>query len=122
MTATHRSNALMALMIAAGLGLLATPGLFGLPYPSPPALSSGVLGAVMTLVGIGLGYGSLEWWSRFALGVGTWTLVAPMLLGFYDGGVAFWAHMAAGLAGLIAGVGGHELMANNRGAPNESQH
>ena len=107
-------TALMVAMVAAGLGLLMTPAVFGVEYPSAAVLSSGVLGAVMVLVGIGVGYGSLEWWARFALGIATWTFVAPMVLGFYEGGAAFWAHMAAGFIGLVSGVAGHELMVTVR--------
>ena len=102
--------ALMVVMLAAGLALLATPVLFEGSYPPAAVISSGTLGAVTALVAIGIGYGSLEWWSRFALGIGTWTLVAPMLLGFYEGGAAFWAHMAAGFVALLSGVAGHELI------------
>ena len=108
---------LMLAMVAAGLGILATPVLTGLTYPSAAVLSSGIIGAVMMLVGIGLGYGSLEWWSRIAVGIATWTLVAPMLLGFYEGGAGFWAHMAAGLVSLVSGVAGHELMSGDVKAP-----
>lgn len=108
---------LMLTMVAAGLGLLATPVLAGLPYPSAIALSSGIIGAVMVLVGIGFGYGSLEWWSRFAVGIATWTLVAPMLLGFYENGAGFWAHIAAGLVSLLSGVAGHELMPGDARTP-----
>lgn len=106
---------LMAAMILAGLGLLAAPVLLGLAYPSAATISSGVAGAIMVLVGIGLGYGSLDWWSRFALGIGTWTLVAPMLLGFYEDGSAFWAHMVAGFITLLCGVAGHELIIRTTG-------
>ena len=102
-------TALMMAMLAAGLGLLVTPVLFEDFYPSAAMISSGTLGAVTALVAIGIGYGSLEWWSRFALGIGTWTLVAPMILGFYEGGAGFWGHFAAGLVSLLSGVVGHEL-------------
>lgn len=117
MFAWLNKTALMIAMVAAGLGLLSTPVVFGLSYPPAVVISSSVLGAVMMLVGIGLGYGSLDWWSRFAVGIATWTLIAPMLLGFYRGGAGFWAHMAAGLVGLASGVAGHELMARQAGAP-----
>ena len=117
MLSWHYRIALMALMLAAGLGLVAMPVLFESSYPSAAAISSGTLGAVTVLVAVGVGFGSLEWWSRFALGIGTWTLVAPMLLGFYEGGPGFWSHMAAGLVCLMSGVVGHELMGRSQNRP-----
>lgn len=113
MFAWSNKTILMLAMAATGLGLLATPVMTDLTYPSAAVLSSGVIGAVMVLVAVGLGYGSLEWWSRFAIGIATWTLVAPLLLGFYEAGAGFWAHMAAGLVSLLCGVAAHELMARD---------
>jgi hypothetical protein len=110
-------SALMLAMLAAGLGLLVTPVMFEDFYAPAAMISSGTLGAVTALVAIGIGYGSLVWWSRFALGVGTWTLVAPMLLGFYQGGAGFWAHIIAGLVSLLSGVAGHELIERAQRSP-----
>jgi hypothetical protein len=62
----------------------------------------------MILVGIGIGFGSAEWWSRFAMGLGTWSMVAPLVLGFYDDAPAFWTHVVAGLIALLIGIAGHE--------------
>ena len=99
-------------MAVAGFGLLTAPILIGPSY-APAELVSGVIGAVMILVAIGLGYGSVEWWSRFALGIGTWSMVAPLALGFYDQAPPFWAHLAAGFVALVIGVAGHELVAGD---------
>ena len=105
---------LMIGMVLAGFGLLAAPALFDQVYAPPIALASGVIGAVMILVGIGLGYGSLGWWSRFALGIGTWSMVAPLALGFYHDALAFWTHIVAGLVALLIGVAGNELVVRDR--------
>jgi hypothetical protein len=113
----NKTNLMLA-MIAGGFTLMVTPVVAGLSYPYAAVLSSAIIGAVMVLVGIGFGYGSVEWWSRFAVGIGTWTLVAPVLLGFYQAGPAFWAHMGGGLIGLVCGVAAHEMMSANVGAPN----
>lgn len=118
MFAWVNKSILMIGMIVAGLGLLIAPMLVGPAY-APAELSSGIIGAVMLLVGIGLRYGSAEWWSSFALGIGTWSMVAPIALGFYHEGPAFWSHVAAGLASLLIGVGGHELMMTDGGSPNQ---
>jgi hypothetical protein len=103
---------LMIGMAIAGLGLLTAPILIGPSY-APAELISGVIGAVMILVAVGLGYGSVEWWSRFALGIGTWSMVAPLALGFYYQAPPFWAHLAAGFVALVIGVAGHELVAGD---------
>lgn len=65
----------------------------------------------MILTAAGLGYGNLALWSAISLGGGAWTLIAPVAFGFYDGGEAFWTHMAAGFAWMLAGLAGHELLA-----------
>lgn len=104
---------LMLAMAIAGLGLMVTPALVDLASPSA-VLSSGIIGALMVVVGVGFGFGSIDWWSRFALGIGTWSMVAPVLLGFYAGGAGFWAHIGAGLVGLLCGVAGHELIGRQR--------
>ncbi len=102
---------LMIGMVLAGFGLLVAPALFDQVYASI-ALASGVIGAVMIIVGIGIGYGSAEWWSRFALGIGTWSMVAPLVLGFHHDAAAFWTHVVAGFVALFIGVAGHELTVN----------
>lgn len=106
--------------LAAGLGaagglMLMLPVLLGLDLGAPGADSSSIIAAVMILTAVGIGYGNLALWSAVALGGGAWTLIAPVALGFYDGGQAFWLHMAAGLAWMLAGLGGHELLV--RGSP-----
>jgi hypothetical protein len=106
-------------LIALGLGLagvavLLVPVLLGFGLPSIGAVSSNMIGVVMMLTAAGVAYGSLAFWSALALGAGAWSLVAPVLLGFYDGGTAFWTHMAAGLAWMSAGLVGHELLARER--------
>ena len=108
---------ILAIALAlSGVWLLVAPVLFAAAYDHSAELSGAVIGLVLLLTAVGLGYGSLDFWSRFALGVGTWTLVAPILFGFYDPGASFWSHMAAGFAALLIGVGGHELMARRHDA------
>ena len=101
---------LAAVLFLAGAGLLVAPTLLAVDYPAPADTSSAIIGIVMMLSAIGIGYGSLDFWSRLTLGVGAWSLVAPVPLGFYDGNAGFWSHMAAGFASLLVGVAGHELM------------
>lgn len=99
-----------ATLAAAGAVVLLVPVLLDLELPSIGAISSNVIGVVMMLTAAGIAYGSLALWSALALGGGAWTLVAPVALGFYDGGEAFWTHMAAGFAWMLAGLAGHELL------------
>ena len=102
---------LLAILLAlSGAWLLVAPVLFPAGYGPSAELSGTVIGVVLMLAAVGLGYGSLDFWSRFALGAGTWTLVAPILFGFHDPGASFWSHIAVGFAALLIGVGGHELM------------
>ena len=107
---------LMFGMVFAGFGLLAAPVLFDQVYAST-ALASGIIGAVMILVGIGIGYASVAWWSRFAMGIGTWSMVAPLALGFYDDAPALWTHIVAGLVALLVGVAGHERAVGGANIP-----
>jgi len=105
------NRAILAIPLAlSGAWLLVAPALFQVGYDPGAVLSGTVIGMVLILAAIGLGYGSLDFWSRFALGLGTWTLVAPILFGFYDGGPSFWSHVAAGFVALLVGVAGHELI------------
>jgi hypothetical protein len=83
-------------------------------------MSGGIIGAVMVLVGVGIGYGSLDWWSRFALGIGTWSMVAPIILGFQYDSAPFWSHMAGGLVAMIVGIGGHELIVGRAREPSDA--
>lgn len=113
-------KALNRKLVAAGLGaagvlVLLLPVLLGFDLPSIGVTSGSIIGVAMILTAVGIAYGSLALWSAVALGGGAWTLIAPVALGFYDGGEAFWTHMAAGLAWMLAGLGGHELLV--RGSP-----
>ena len=109
------SKRILAIALAlSGALLLVAPVLFGTTFEPSAELSGAVIGVVLILAGVGLGYGSLDFWSRLALGVGTWTLVTPILFGFDDRSPSFWSHMLAGLIALIVGVGGHELMARRK--------
>lgn len=98
-------------LATAGAVVLLMPVLLGLDLPSIGAISSNSIGVVMMLTAVGIGYGNLALWSALALGGGAWTLIAPVALGFYDGGAAFWTHMAAGFAWMLAGLAGHEVLA-----------
>lgn len=100
-----------ASLAAAGAAVLLLPVLLGFGLPSAGAISSNVIGVVMLLSAAGVAYGNLALWSALALGGGAWTLIAPVAFGFYDGGEAFWTHMAAGFAWILAGLAGHELVA-----------
>jgi hypothetical protein len=93
-----------------GAWLLTAPALFDATYDPGAVLGGAVIGTVLILAAVGIAYGSLDFWSRFALGLGTWALVAPILFGFYDGGPSFWSHIAAGLTALLVGVAGHDLL------------
>ena len=98
-------------LAAAGAAVLLLPAFLAFDLPSVGALSSNLIGVVMMLTAAGIAYGSLPLWSGLALGGGAWTLIAPVALGFYDGEEAFWTHMAAGFAWMLAGLAGHELLA-----------
>jgi hypothetical protein len=108
---------LASALALSGAWLLIAPALFGAGYDPGAILSGGVVGTVLILTSLGLGYGSLEFWSRLTLGFGTWTLVAPILFGFYDGGPSLWSHAAAGFAALLVGIAGHELTTRQQSVP-----
>ena len=95
---------------AAGAAVLLLPALMAFDLPSIGMISSNLIGVVMMLSAVGIGYGNLALWSALALGGGAWTLIAPVALGFYDDGPAFWTHMAAGFAWMLAGLAGHEIL------------
>lgn len=100
-----------AALFAAGIALLLEPFLAGTGYGSTAATGSAVIGALMMVAAVGLAFGSLEFWSGVALGIGAWAFVAPMLLGLERGEFASWMHMIAGFIGVLSGVAGHELPA-----------
>jgi hypothetical protein len=118
MFARVNNTLLMIGLTIAGLGLVTAPMLFGPAYAAA-AIASTVIGAVMIMVGVGIGFGSTEWWSRFALGIGTWSMVSPFVLGFHHDGAAFWTHVVAGFMALIVGIAGHELIVSDGGAEQE---
>lgn len=103
----------------AGAAVVILPVLLSLGLPSIGAISSNSVGVVMMLSAVGIGYGNLALWSALALGGGAWTLIAPVAFGFYDGGAAFWTHMAAGFAWMLAGLAGHELLQRQAGSGEE---
>ena len=111
------NRTMLAIALAlSGAWLLVAPALFETGYDSGAILSGGVIGAVLILAAVGLGYGSLDFWSRLTLGLGTWTLVSPILFGFYEGGPSFWSHVAAGATALLVGIAGHELISRRQPA------
>lgn len=101
-------------LFAGGVALVLAPLLAGSAYPSAAVTSSTAIGAVMAIAAVGLGYASLGFWSCVALGIGAWSFVVPVLLGFYGGNAGFWLHMAAGFVSMLAGIAGHELLARRR--------
>lgn len=103
-----------------GAAVLLAPAIFRFELPSAGATSSSLIGVVMMLAAVGIGYGNLSLWSAISLGGGAWTLIAPVAFGFYDGGEAFWTHMVAGLAWMLAGLAGHELLARQSQAVRRS--
>jgi len=111
--ATNRKLVAIGLGFA-GAAVLLVPALLGFALPTVGTVSSNMIGVVMMLTAAGIAYGNLAFWSALALGAGAWSLVAPVLLGFYDGGTAFWTHMGAGFAWMSAGLAGHELLARER--------
>jgi hypothetical protein len=103
-------------LAAAGAAVLLLPML--LPFGNAPvgnapvgAISSNLVGVAMFMTAAGIAYGNLDLWSALALGGGAWTLIAPVAFGFFDGGEAFWTHMAGGLAWILAGLAGPRVLA-----------
>lgn len=98
-------------LAAAGATVLLLPML--LPFGNAPvgAISSNLVGVAMFMTAAGIAYGNLDLWSALALGGGAWTLIAPVAFGFFDGGEAFWTHMAGGLAWILAGLAGPRVLA-----------
>ena len=94
-------------LAAAGAAVLLLP--FG--HATVGAVSSNLVGAAMFMTAAGIAYGNLDLWSALALGGGAWTLIAPVAFGFFDGGEAFWTHMAGGLAWILAGLAGPRVLA-----------
>ena len=100
-----------AVLFAGAVALVLAPVVAGGAYPSAATTSSTVIGAVMAIAAVGLAYGTLEFWSCVALGIGAWSFVAPVLFGFYGSNSGFWLHMIAGFISMLTGVAGHELLA-----------
>ena len=103
-----------AALFAGGIALVLAPLVLGAGYPSAAATSSTVIVAIMTLASVGLAYGSLEFWSCVALGIGAWAFVAPVLLGFYGANLGLWLHMSSGFVSILTGVAGHELLTRTK--------
>jgi hypothetical protein len=102
----------------AGALLLVGLGLFAAPWPggfgTTAAASAGVLGLAFLMLFLAAAVELIDWAARGAIGVGAWSMVAPIVLGFHADEAALWTHLVAGALGVVAGVGGHDLLNRNR--------
>jgi hypothetical protein len=113
MSEKRDKNAFAGALLLIALVLFASPWLAGFGDDVTPAASAGVLGAAFVLLAFAAYVELVDWAARGAIGVGAWAMVAPVVLGFHADDAALWSHLVAGAFGVMAGVGGHDLLNRN---------
>lgn len=93
-----------SLLFASGLGLAASPWLFGHIAVEAAALSSKVVAAGLLLVGLAAYVELKDWALRGAVIAALCSFVAPLLLRFEEFAAAAWTHGAAGALALLAAL------------------
>ncbi len=96
-----------ALNIGLGVLLILSPWFLGLNYETPAALNSLVCGIAIAAVAAVALNRTYDWEEFLNLAAGLWVAIAPWALGFADGGLAMWTHVAIGLA--VAAVAAFEV-------------
>jgi hypothetical protein len=104
-------NHVVTALGAAGLGLLVSPWTFGFSQVAAPTISACILAAALLLVLTAAFAARLDWAGRGSIAVGAWSLIAPFVFGFHQVGEAAWAHVAAGVIAMTAGVIASEIRA-----------
>ena len=107
-------NMLAAVLLAAGLGLLASPWLLGFSGGAAATISVSVVAVLLALLGLTAAADRIDFTAVGAMAVGAWSLVAPIILGIQEQ-AAFWTHIAAGLMAFLAAIAGSEMF--NRQPP-----
>ena len=102
------TNWLAAVLLAAGLGCLASPWLLGFSGAAAPTISVSVVGVLLALLGLAAAGDRIDLTAVGAMAVGAWSLVAPIILGVQHQ-AAFWTHIAAGLMAFLAAIAGSEM-------------
>lgn len=92
---------LAAALFAASFGILTVSRLAGLHEQSAPLMSTGLISALVAVLGVIALVNRLEWISGGAMATGAWSLMAPIMLGFFET-PAFWIHLFAGI--MVMGV------------------
>lgn len=101
-------NWLAAVLLAAGLGFLASPWLLGFSGETASTISVSVVAVLLAFLGLTAAGDRIDLTATGAMAVGAWSLVAPIILGVQHQ-AAFWAHIAAGLMAFLAAIAGSEM-------------
>ena len=102
------TNWLAAVLLAAGLGFLASPWLLGFSGATAPTISVSVVAVLLAFLGLAAAGDRIDLTAAGAMAVGAWSLVAPIILGVQHQ-AAFWTHIAAGLMAFLAAIAGSEM-------------
>ena len=105
---TISKNGLAAVLLAAGLGFLASPWLLGFSGATTPTISVSVVAVLLALLGLAAAGDRIDLTAVGGMAVGAWALVAPIILGVQNQ-AAFWTHVAAGLMAFLAAIAGSEM-------------
>ena len=106
-------DGLAGTLLLIGLGLLASPWLFGFDGATAPMLSATVIGLGFLMLFLAAAVEIIDWAARGSLALGAWALVAPFLFGFHGIEAALWTHVAAGVLGMFVSLGGLDLINRN---------
>ena len=102
------TNWLAAVLLAAGLGFLASPWLLGFSDATVPTISVSVVAVLLAGLGLTSAVDRVDLTAIGAMAVGAWSLVAPIILSVQHQ-AAFWTHLAAGLTAFLAAIAGSEM-------------
>ena len=96
---------LQGLQLLTALVLFISPWLFGFDHVSKAAASAWVIAGVTLLAASVISLDEPYWSGWSSLAAGLCALLAPMALGFSASAAAFWSHVLAGGAVVLAAVG-----------------
>lgn len=109
----RKKNSFAGALLLIGLGLIASPWAFGFSHAPVAATSAGVLGLAFALLAFAAYVELIDWAARGTMGVGAWSMLAPLVIGFHGDEAALTTHLAISAIGIVAAVGGHELLNRN---------
>ena len=101
-------------LLLSGLGLAASPWLFGYASETAPLVTASILGVALAGLAFAAAVGRIEWTARGAMGTAAFALVAPLLFGLQPLAAALWSHWTAGLAAMLVAVAEVDFAAGRR--------